>query len=250
MLRLRSTVAGPVLACSIAAAAAAAGAAFALANPAPQAPGSTPSTPTPPAASPDSPAQPPSNTKPKEPAVDSMVLGHVLTSIDGRPTDLAQYKGSVVLIVNVASQCGLTPQYEGLQALYAKHRQAGLVVLGFPCNDFMGQEPGTEADIAKFCSTRYSVTFPMFAKVAVKGPATAPLYKQLIAQPAPIGGELEWNFTKFLVGRDGRVVARFGPRVTPADPKLNAELVRALAVPVPDRGSPPASEPKVPAPKG
>jgi glutathione peroxidase len=181
-----------------------------------------------------------------------MVLGHVVTSIDGLPTDLAQFKGKVVLIVNVASQCGLTPQYEGLQALYAKHREAGLVVLGFPCNDFMGQEPGTEADIAKFCSTRYSVTFPMLAKVAVKGPATAPLYKQLIAQPAPIGGELEWNFTKFLVGRDGRVFARFGPRVAPSDPKLTAAIERALAVPAPaDAGppsTPPAAPPAAPAP--
>lgn len=202
-----------------------------------------------PAAPPSTPAPAPA-AKPSEATVSPMVLSHSAKSIDGKPVDLSSYKGKVVLIVNTASKCGLTPQYEGLQAMYTRHKAAGLEILGFPCNDFMSQEPGTEAEIAQFCTARYSVTFPMFAKVAVKGEGTHPLYKQLIAQPAPIGGELEWNFTKFLVDREGRVVARFGPRVSPSDPQLASaveKLLAAGAAPAPATPAPSAPAASAPA---
>jgi glutathione peroxidase len=136
-----------------------------------------------------------------------------VTDIHGRRRTLAEYKGKVLLIVNTASRCGLTPQYEGLQRLYDAYAARGLVVLGFPCNQFMEQEPGSEADILSFCRTNYGVTFPLFAKIEVNGPNAHPLYR-LLKQAAPGpngGGEIEWNFTKFLVDRNGNVVRRFAP---------------------------------------
>lgn len=153
-------------------------------------------------------------------ADDAYVLRHKVKSIDGAEVDLSRYKGKVVLIVNTASRCGLTPQYEGLQKLYEQKKDDGLVILGFPANDFRGQEPGTNEEIAEFCTSRYGVTFPMFEKIVVTGDNKHPLYAQLAAQPEPIGGEPKWNFTKFLVDREGRVVARFEPKVTPDDPAL------------------------------
>ncbi|MEX2217325.1 MAG: glutathione peroxidase [Phycisphaerales bacterium] len=129
--------------------------------------------------------------------------------LDGADQNLADYKGKVVVIVNVASRCGYTPQYEALQKLYTEKKDRGLVVLGFPANNFGKQEPGTNAQIAEFCSSKFGVTFPMFEKISVKGEDQHPLYKKLASQPAPVGGDPKWNFTKFVVDRSGKVVARF-----------------------------------------
>ena len=137
--------------------------------------------------------------------------------IEGRQVALDRYKGKVLLVVNTASMCGFTPQYQGLEALYRKYREKGLEVLGFPCNQFGAQEPGNEQEIATFCETNYDVTFPMFRKIDVNGNATAPLYRYLKHEkPGLLGTEaIKWNFTKFLVGRDGQVVARYAPNDTP-----------------------------------
>ncbi|WP_291359153.1 glutathione peroxidase [Devosia sp.] len=142
-----------------------------------------------------------------------------LPLLDGTLQPLAAYAGKVVLVVNTASKCGLTPQYEGLEALWRTHGGAGLVVLGMPCNQFGGQEPGTEAEIADFCELNFGVSFPLFAKLDVNGPHEHPLYTWLKASaPGIFGSEaIKWNFTKFLIGRDGRVVARFAPDTQPAD---------------------------------
>jgi len=152
-------------------------------------------------------------------------------TIDGADKSLADYRGRVALVVNVASRCGMTPQYAGLEELYREYREQGLDVLGFPCNQFGAQEPGTEAEIKTFCSTTYDVTFPLFAKVDVNGGAASPLYAWLTEQPtAPEGaGAVSWNFTKFLVGRDGKVVARFGPGAKPASETLVDAIEKALA---------------------
>lgn len=165
------------------------------------------------------------------------------TRIDGTPAALADYAGKVMLIVNVASKCGLTPQYDGLEALYARYRDRGLVVLGFPANNFNGQEPGTEAEIQEFCRSVYRVDFPMFAKLSVKGDDQAPLYRLLTGaglartlEDTPRAGALRhkdeadvrWNFEKFLVGRTGAVVGRFDPDVVPLDPKIVTAVEREL----------------------
>ena len=189
--------------------------------------GAQPGAPTAPAQSaPSSPADDPAKKDPakKGPAV----LTYTLKDIDGKDVDLAQFKGKVVMLVNVASRCGLTPQYEALEALYRAHKDKGLVILGFPANDFMGQEPGTEAEIKEFCTTRFDVTFPMFSKISVKGDEAHPLYRQIAALPAPLGGESRWNFTKILVDREGNVADRFEPRVAPDDPKLVARVQELL----------------------
>jgi len=148
---------------------------------------------------------------------------------DGRSFDFAQLKGKAVLVVNVASQCGFTPQYEGLEALYRRYKDRGLEILGFPCNQFGGQEPGTDADIASFCTLNYGVTFPIFKKVDVNGNAADPVWRWLKAHaPGLLGSEaIKWNFTKFLVSRDGRVVERYAPTTTPED--LAPEIEKALA---------------------
>ncbi|GAB7129489.1 glutathione peroxidase [Silvimonas sp. JCM 19000] len=167
---------------------------------------------------------------------------------DGTPTTLGAYEGKVLLVVNVASQCGLTPQYSGLEKLYEDKRAAGLEVLAFPANNFGAQEPGTDAEIASFCSTNYNVQFPLFAKISVKGEDQHPLYSALVAaQPeavneGPMREKLKgygfnsddktavlWNFEKFLIGRDGKVVERFAPDVTPDDERLVAAIERELA---------------------
>ncbi len=156
---------------------------------------------------------------------DATMLGFTMDRIDGTPEALGDYTGKVVLVVNVASKCGLTPQYKALEALYESKKDAGLVILGFPANDFMGQEPGTNAAIATFCSTEYGVTFPMFAKTVVTGEDACPLYQKLTkASEAPT-----WNFTKYLLDREGHLVKRYGPRTTPDDPELVAEIDRLLA---------------------
>ncbi len=147
-------------------------------------------------------------------------------TLAGEPASMDVYKGNVVLVVNTASKCGLTPQYEGLEKLYRELGGAGFAVLGFPSNDFMGQEPGTPAEIRAFCDAKYQVTFPLFEKVAVKGDAKCDLYRFLTA-----GGleEPTWNFTKYLIGRDGHVIARFGPRTAPDAPDLRAAIDAALS---------------------
>lgn len=142
---------------------------------------------------------------------------HEVVTITGERTTLAAYRGRVLLVVNVASQCGFTPQYAGLEALWRRYRDVGLTVLGFPCDQFGGQEPGDEAEIAHFCRVTYDVTFPMFAKVKVNGADAHPLFRELTAARRGVLGTraIKWNFTKFLVDRDGRVVRRFGPQVKP-----------------------------------
>ncbi len=140
----------------------------------------------------------------------------------GKDVKLSRFKGKVLLIVNVASRCGLTPQYAGLQALYEKYRKSGFVILAFPANDFNNQEPGSNAEIEQFCKTKYGVTFPVFAKISVKGEAMHPLYRYLTSKETnpEHSGEIEWNFAKFVIGRDGRIAARFAPQVRPEDPAV------------------------------
>jgi len=153
------------------------------------------------------------------------VYDFTMNSIDGTPTPLTNYKGKVVLIVNVASKCGFTPQYEGLESVYSKFKDRGLVVLGFPANNFGSQEPGTNEEIKTFCSRKYNVDFPMFAKSDVKGDSKNALYGYLTTEK---GGEIKWNFTKFLIGRDGSIVARFEPNVKPDSPEVTAAIEKAL----------------------
>jgi glutathione peroxidase len=155
-------------------------------------------------------------------------LAGEMKGIDGKPVDLSSYKGKVVLVVNVASRCGYTKQYDGLQKLYDTHKDKGFVILGFPANDFGAQEPGTDAEIAEFCSTKYAVTFPMFSKITVKGDGKAPLYKALTEAADP-KGEVGWNFEKFLIGKNGTVIARFKSGVTAEDPRLVKAIEAALA---------------------
>lgn len=159
----------------------------------------------------------------------SSVYEFSLPSIDGKPMPLSTFKGKVILMVNVASQCGYTPQYGALQAIYEKYKGQGLVVVGFPANNFGAQEPGTNEEIKTFCSTKYNVTFPMYAKVSVKGEDKTPLY-QYITKDAntSVAGEIKWNFTKFLVDRNGRVVQRFEPAVKPDSPELCGAIENLL----------------------
>ena len=172
-----------------------------------------------------------------------------VTRIDGSETNLGAYAGQVLLVVNVASKCGLTPQYEALEALYGAHRDEGFQVLGFPCNQFKGQEPGDDAEIASFCDTKYGIDFPLFSKIEVNGPGRHPLYAALSdavseAQTRPdstmrarlisfgvepVDGDVLWNFEKFLVARNGTVVARFAPDMTPDDPIIVAAVAAQLA---------------------
>jgi glutathione peroxidase len=151
----------------------------------------------------------------------SSIYDFSLPSIDGKPAPLAIYKGKVVLMVNVASKCGFTPQYSALEALYEKYKDKGFVVLGFPANNFGGQEPGTNEEIKTFCSTKYKVTFPVYAKVSVKGDDETPLYQYLTKEANPsLAGDIKWNFTKFLVDRNGHVVQRFESPVKPDSPEV------------------------------
>jgi glutathione peroxidase len=153
-----------------------------------------------------------------------------LDSLKGQPTPLVDFKGKIMLVVNVASQCGYTPQYEGLQALYMKYKDQGFVITGFPANNFGGQEPGSNEEIGAFCKSKYGVTFPMFSKISVKGSDIAPLYRYLtdkIANPKT-GGDIQWNFTKFLVDRNGKVIQRFEPAVEPLSKELETAVQSAL----------------------
>ncbi len=159
----------------------------------------------------------------------SSVYDFTLPSIDGADASLSQYKGKVLLLVNVASKCGYTPQYAGLESLYEKYKDQGLVVIGFPANNFGAQEPGTNEEIKSFCSRTYHVSFPMYAKVSVKGGDKTPLYHYLTEEAnSATNGEIGWNFTKFLVDRNGKVIARFDSKIKPDDAGLVGAVEKAL----------------------
>ena len=152
-----------------------------------------------------------------------------LKDIDGKDTTLAAYKGKAVLIVNVASKCGYTKQYAGLEATYLKFKDKGFVVLGFPCNQFGGQEPGTNEEIKQFCSSKFNVTFPLFDKLDVNGAKRHPLYVALAGKDSPFPGDIKWNFNKFLIGKDGKILNRFDSKVTPESEELTKAVEGALA---------------------
>jgi glutathione peroxidase len=158
------------------------------------------------------------------------IYDFTMKSIDGQQVSLKSYSGKVVLLVNVASKCGFTPQYAGLEALYEKYKDRGLVIVGIPANNFMAQEPGTDEEIKKFCSNKYNVTFPMMSKVSVKGDDQTPLYVFLTGKGTDpqFGGNIKWNFTKFLFDRNGNPVARFEPNVTPDSPQVTTAIESAL----------------------
>ena len=160
----------------------------------------------------------------------SSVLDFTPKSIDGQPAPLAAYKGKVIMIVNVASKCGFTPQYSALESLYQRFENQGFVILGFPANNFMSQEPGTNAEIKQFCKNKYDVTFPMFSKISVKGDDQAPLYKFLTdpGSDSVAPGDIKWNFTKFLIGRDGQIAARFEPATKPDSPEVVSAIESQL----------------------
>ena len=149
--------------------------------------------------------------------------------INHKDTSLSAYQGKVLLVVNVASKCGFTPQYTALQAVYEKYKDKGLVILGFPCNQFGSQEPGTDEQIKLFCSTKYNVTFPLFDKIDVNGSNRHPLYTALAGNDSPFPGDIKWNFTKFLIGRDGTILKRFDSKTTPDSPEVTAAIEAALA---------------------
>jgi glutathione peroxidase len=160
----------------------------------------------------------------------SNIYDFTLPSIDGKPMPLADFKGKVVLVVNVASRCGFTPQYSALEALYEKYKEQGFVIVGFPANNFGAQEPGTNEEIKTFCSRKYNVTFPLYSKVSVKGDDQTPLYQYLTKQTGPsIAGEIKWNFTKFLVDRNGNVVQRFESAVTPDSKEVVSAVEKQLS---------------------
>jgi glutathione peroxidase len=149
--------------------------------------------------------------------------------IDGKEASLKPYQGKVLLIVNVASRCGFTPQYKQLEAVYEKYKDKGFAVLGFPCNQFGGQEPGTNEEIKQFCSSKFSVTFPLFDKIEVNGPNRHPLYDSLAGKDSPYPGDIKWNFSKFLISRDGKILKRFESNVVPDSPLVTQAIEAALA---------------------
>lgn len=170
------------------------------------------------------------NPSPSEPPKAASLYEFTLKNIDGSDVKLETFRGKVILIVNTASKCGLTPQYEGLQKIYDRFKDKDFVVVGFPANNFLGQEPGTEKEIKEFCTLNYKVTFPMFSKISVKGADQHPLYSFLTNEKTNPGfsGDITWNFEKFLIGKDGKTVARYAPRVLPDDPKVIEEIEKLL----------------------
>ena len=150
-------------------------------------------------------------------------------SLEGKPVKLDAFRGKVALVVNTASQCGFTPQYAGLEKLQKQYQEKGFYVLGFPCNQFGGQEPGSNDEIKQFCSSKYNVTFPLFDKIDVNGPKRHPLYVALAGKESPYPGDIKWNFNKFLIGRDGKILKRFEPRTVPDAPEVLAAIEVALA---------------------
>jgi glutathione peroxidase len=171
------------------------------------------------------------NPSPTEPPKEKSMYEFTMKNIDGSDVKLDAYKGKVAMIVNVASKCGLTPQYEGLEALYEKYKDKGFVILGFPANNFLGQEPGTEKEIKEFCTLKYNVTFPMFAKISVKGTDQHPFYTFLTNKQSNPGfdGDITWNFEKFLADKNGKIVARFSPKTVPSDPEIVKTIETELA---------------------
>ncbi len=172
------------------------------------------------------------NPSPNEAVDAGSVFEFKMKDIDGNDVKLDKFKGQVMMIVNTASKCGYTPQYEGLQAIYEKYKDRGFVVLGFPANNFMGQEPGTEKEIKEFCTLKYNVTFPMFAKISVTGTDQHPLYNYLTNKKTnpDFAGDISWNFNKFLIGRDGKVVARYGSKDKPQDEVVSQTIEKQLAL--------------------
>jgi glutathione peroxidase len=166
-----------------------------------------------------------------ETAFGASVYDFKMKDIDGKNVNLKKYKGKVVMIVNTASKCGYTPQYEGLEAIYKKYKDQDFVVLGFPANNFRGQEPGTDKEIKEFCTLKYDVTFPMFSKISVKGEDQHPLYKFLTEKETnpQFAGDITWNFNKFLIGKDGKVVARYETKIKPDDATVTAEIEKLIA---------------------
>lgn len=162
-------------------------------------------------------------------AAETSLQDIALKDIDGKDTSLKAYQGKVLLVVNVASKCGLTKQYTELQALHEKYKDQGFTVLGFPCNDFGAQEPGTNEEIKTFCSTKYNVSFPMFDKLHVKGPEQHALYSALTGKGGAFPGDVKWNFGKFLIGKDGKPLQRFEPRTPPDAPAVVAAIEKAIA---------------------
>jgi glutathione peroxidase len=160
---------------------------------------------------------------------DTTIYDFKVTNIDGKSVPLSKYKGKVIVVVNVASHCGYTPQYEALESVYKAKKGKGLVILGFPANNFGAQEPGTDTEIKQFCTSKYSVTFPMFSKISVKGEDEHPLYKWLISTSDRPNDDIEWNFSKFVIGKDGKVAARFRSKSTPDSPEVTAAIEAALA---------------------
>src|SRR3974377_1373758 len=152
-----------------------------------------------------------------------------IKDIDGKDTSLKAYQGKVLLMFNVASKCGLTPQYKALEAVYEKYKDKGFAILAFPCNQFNGQEPGTNEEIKQFCSSKYNVSFPLFDKIEVNGPNRHALYVALAGSDSPFPGDIKWNFGKFLLSRDGKIVKRFGPRTVPDAPEVESGIEAALA---------------------
>ena len=171
------------------------------------------------------------NPSPTAPPKEKSMHEFTMKDIDGNDVPLETYKGKVAMIVNVASKCGLTPQYEGLQKIYDDYKDRGFVVLGFPANNFMGQEPGTEEEIKEFCQLKYNVSFPMFSKISVKGADQHPFYGFLTHPDTNPGmdGDITWNFEKFLADRDGNIIARFSPKTLPDDPEVKDKIEQALA---------------------
>ena len=165
------------------------------------------------------------------PAQQKSIYDFTLKSIDHQPVNLSSFTGKVVLIVNVASKCGYTPQYTALEALYEKYKDRGFVIVGVPANNFMQQEPGTDAEIKTFCTSKYEVSFPIFDKIHVKGTEQAPLYAALCGPGSKFPGDVKWNFGKFLIGRNGEVLARFEPGVKPDNPAIISAVVEALKAP-------------------
>ena len=158
----------------------------------------------------------------------SSLYDYKLETIDGESTTLTEHKGKVILMVNVASRCGFTRQYKGLEELYRKYNAKGLVICGFPCNQFGGQEPGTEDDIKSFCATKFGVTFPMYSKIKVNGPDRHPLYESIIGEKGPLKGNIKWNFGKILIGKDGVPIEKFGSMTSPSSKKLVKAIESAL----------------------
>jgi glutathione peroxidase len=159
----------------------------------------------------------------------SSIYEIAVKDIDGKDTTLNAYNGKVILIVNVASQCGFTPQYKNLEAVYEKYKDQGFVILGFPCNQFGSQEPGTDEEIKQFCTSKYFITFPLFDKIEVNGANRHPLYELLAGKDSPFPGDITWNFNKFLIGKDGKILKRFDSKIKPDAPEATAAIEAALA---------------------